>query len=1159
MKRSALGKSTVREIRQSFGRFFAIMAIIALGVGLFAGLKVSKTAMVLTGEAYFERTQFYDYRLISTLGYEEEDVAFLRQQENVRAAEGALTFDVLYEDVSGKEGVVKVHSLTQDVNQVQLLEGRMPQEGYECVADAKLFDASAIGSSIFLSEGNAEEDLEHFAYREYTITGVVKSPIYVQFERGNTSLGVGSVSGFVYLLPEGFAEDYYTEVYVKFDADFPLYSEAYDSYMEEIEAAWETRAEQAADGRFERIVADAEEELADAEETFAEEKADAEAELADARRELADAAEQLADGERQIEDARQELLDGRKTLAESEIELADARELIAEKERELADGERELADGIEQAEAGDRELAAGEKELNEGRTLLEEQRAVIDAQEKVLLQGEAELAAAEAEVSAAEAQLAEAEQSLKEVEALLAQMEAMPPDMQDANMIAALTAQIAAGRASVEEGYAQLAAPRQELAASRATLEAGKAALADGKAQIAAYQAQLDEGQAQLDEGRKDLSAAWREIQKGQEEIAEGRAALADARQELADGERQLADARKELADGERQLADAREELADARQEYADGQKEYEEALLEFDEQIAEAEEELADARQEIADLKEPDVFVLGRDTNVGYVCFESDSSIVDGIANVLPVFFFLVSALVCMTTMSRMVEEQRTQIGVLKALGYGEGAILSKYMVYSGTGAVTGCVFGFVVGTWLMPWVIWKCYGMMYLMDDIVYVFDWKLAGISLAASVCCSMGVTYVCCRRELALAAAELMRPKAPKAGKRIFMEYLPFIWKRLSFLRKVSLRNIFRYKKRLFMMVIGISGCTALLVTGFGLKDSIAHVADKQYGEIQVYDAEVIFSDPVEEDMRAAIADSVGENLEDALWVMESSVDVVSENGMKSITLVVSDFGRDVSAFLRFAALDGEACAYPEIGEGIITHRIAENLGVQVGDTIRLQNEDMESIEVTISGICQNYIYNYVYVGEGTYEEQMGRAPEYKTAFVNVAEGVDVHTVSAVFMGMEDVASVTVSQDVRERVSTMMKSMNLIVAVIILCGAGLAFIVLYNLTNINITERIREIATVKVLGFYKNETASYVFRENILLTFMGALAGLVLGRYLHLFVMSQINIDMMAFDVNIHFSSYLYSVILTFVFAWAVNRFMRIKLDHVSMTESLKSVD
>lgn len=916
--RSMIWKSTFREIKESLGRFLAILAIVALGVGFFAGLKVTQPAMLETAQRYFDKTSLYDYRLISTVGFSEDEVETIQKQKDVRAAEGAVTFDIICES-GGKERVIKMHSITENVNRLVLVDGKLPENASECVVDSNLYDASMIGKTIKLSGDNDADDLEHFSSREYKITGIVQSPLYSQFERGSTSLGNGRVSGFVYLLPEGFADDYYTEVYVKFDQDFPLYSTEYDDYIDQKQDAWEALTKDLAAERYQTVRSEAE----------------------------------------------TKLLDGKKQLAEKKEET----------------------------------------------------------------------------------------------------------------------------------------------------------------------KSQLDDAKIQLD----------------------------DAKSQIEDGEKQLADAKKQLEESKTQIAEKEAELSDAKKQYEDGKKEYEDGLSTYNKEIEKAEKKISDGEKTLQELKEPDTYVLGRDTNVGYVCFESDSGIVDGVADVFPIFFFLVAALVCVTTMNRMVEEQRTQIGVLKALGYSEHTIMAKYMFYSGSAALTGCVAGFALGTVMFPKVIWYAYGMLYKMESLVYVFDWKLAVISVTVSLICSVGTTFVSVRRELTEVAAELMRPKTPKAGKRVFLEYLPFIWKRLKFLQKVSMRNIFRYKKRFFMMVVGISGCSALLVTGFGVRDSVTGIITQQYTQIQTYDIGITYSSSVAQKQKDELENKEKDGVKNFVFVAEKSMDLVGEEKTKSVSLIMADPDSDITPFINLHTEKKEPIAFPQKGETVISAKVADELGIKTGDTVTLQDSDMKTLKVTVSGVCENFVYNYVYLSADTYVEQMKAEPEYKTAFVSVSEGTDAHLLGTALMAMADVAAVNISQDDMKRFSSMMSSMDLIVAVIILCAAGLAFIVLYNLTNINITERVREIATIEVLGFYENETAAYVFRENTILTFLGALVGLVLGIFLHRFVMSQIVVDMVSFDVHVKQISFLYSLVLTMVFTWFVDRLMRKKIDAISMTESLKSVD
>lgn len=1146
MVRSQLRKSTFREIRSSLGRFMAILAIIGLGVGFFAGLKIAKQAMVATVGDYLEEHTFYDYRILSTMGFDQESVDYLDRLDGVAAVEGSLSFDVIYrlepvgesaeEEYALRQGVIKTHSLTQALNTVKLIAGRMPEREGECVADSNLFGEGDLGSVLVFTGENDEDTLEHFALDKYTIVGIAQSPLYLQYERGNTSLGSGRLDGFVYLLRDGFAEDYYTEIYVALQGVHELYSDGYKDLIDASETIWETYGEDAADLRYQSILSDAWEEIDDARRELEDKRAEGEEELADAAATLADAERELADGEQALADAREELEDGQRTLRREQNKLEDAKKTVAEKEAELADGERELQEGIESWYSGKRTLDSASSQLDSQMSALEASKSELNVKRKTLenVVGTADL---EKALPGWKDQLSQAESALKIIEGQLQ------------------------GDSLQEECRALLAAQQGELEYKISGLREaiyGVEAIAQGEAQIATYEVQLASAEAEIKSGQIELLEAWVEIENSRREIEDGRQALEDARAEIADGEKALADARRELADAEVTLAEKEAEFADAQAEYEDGLKEYQDALDEFDEKIADAESKLADAEDELADLEAPDTYLLGRDTNVGYVCFENDSGIVEGIANIFPVFFILVAALVCITTMNRMVEEQRTQIGMLKALGYSEAAIMSKYMVYSGLASVVGCVVGFLLGTWGFPKVIWAAYGIMYEAEDILYVFDWKLAFFSIAVSLLCSIGTTWLSCRVELSQVAAQLMRPKAPKAGKRVFLERIPILWDRLSFLRKVSFRNIFRYKKRLFMMILGISGCTALLVTGFGIKDSIAGVANRQFEEIQTFDLGVALQDPADASMEAELDGLRDKGISSLLCVMEKNMDLVTENGIKSAIVIVGD-PEKLPEFVDLHTEEGMSISYPGKDEGVISDKLAAEYGVGAGDVIILRDEDMREISLTVTAIQKNYIYNYVYISEDTWENQMGERPKRKTVYVNVDPEADVHEMAAALMQLDSVSNVTVNLDTMERIGNMMASLDIIVVTVILCAAGLAFIVLYNLTNINITERVREIATIKVLGFYKKEAESYVFRENLLLSAMGMAFGLVLGNFLHRFVMNEIQVDMISFDVYVRPVSYVYSGILTISFAWLVGKVMGGKLEKISMTESLKSVD
>ena len=739
---SSMTKTTLREIRQSLGRYIAILAIVALGVGLFSGLKVTRSAMVKSAQQYFDDTNFYDVRLLSTIGFDTDAARELSRGERILDAQGAISTDALIMDEQGSQNVLKVHSLLDNQNTPVLVHGRMPQSPTECVVDAQAFGEDSIGTILTLSEENDEDTDEMFEQKTFRIVGTVNSPYYANYERGTTSLGNGTIQGFMLIEREAFDCDYDTEIFVRINTgDAQIYTDEYDDAIDSMEDWLEEFAQQKADERYNRLKSEGEQQLVNAKEQLAEE---------------------VRQGEGQLYDSKTEL-----DSAKTEIQSSRA------------------------------QIQSGQIELDNGRNQL-------NLQEQDLLSQKTDLILKKQEV------------------------------LSGLDQVAALKNQAQYDASS----YAQVLAQEQELKASLLEIESGLN--------------EIESGLAQIEQSRQELN------------------------------------------DQQAQLTDSSMQVDQAQREYDAGYQEYQQGITDLNTSTEDAQEELDDAQDDLDEMEEPDVYVLDRNTNIGYASFDNDSAIVNGIANVFPIFFFLVAALVCITTMNRMVEEQRTQIGVLKALGYSEGVIMGKYLFYSGSAAGLGCLLGFFGGSIIFPFVIWQSYAIMYTMGDILFVFDKKLALISMAASMLCSMGTTYFSCRYELASVPAQLMRPKAPKAGKRILLEYIPILWNQLSFLVKVSIRNVLRYKKRFFMMVVGISGCTALLVTGFGVKDSIADVAGQQFGEIQTYGMSVLMNEDYTQSEWEEVEDYLREETQGYTQAAERSMDVQLEDGTtKSITLVMPE--------------------------------------------------------------------------------------------------------------------------------------------------------------------------------------------------------------------------------------------------------------------------
>ncbi|MCM1172304.1 MAG: FtsX-like permease family protein [Clostridium sp.] len=579
------------------------------------------------------------------------------------------------------------------------------------------------------------------------------------------------------------------------------------------------------------------------------------------------------------------------------------------------------------------------------------------------------------------------------------------------------------------------------------------------------------------------------------------------------------------------------------------------EAQRRYKQILSEIEASFADygMAQKAADsVAEPIVFVMTREDNAGYASFEQDSCIIENISVVFPAFFFLVAALVCVTTMTRMIDEQRTQIGVFKAMGYGKWKICSKYLFYAGSAGLAGSIFGFFIGTILIPKIFWNAYTTVYNFADVLlYSFEPSMYIVSLLISLLCTAGVTILCCRNVLREAPASILRPKTPKNGKRILIERFK-IWRKVSFLHKVSIRNVIRYKQRFFLMILGISGCTALLLTGFGIRDSIQNVTAYQYDEIILYDAEIAFTENLTKKQQEDFRDK-HEGIESMLFLSTCNVDIVTDDRTKNVNVAAVSNG-ELTQFMNLHNQNKEIF-YPQDGEIILCKGIAEKMNIKSGQTIMLSGAADSQVSVKVSGIFDNYIGNYIFVSENTIMQLCDEEPA-GTAYVRFNKGAE-NIVK--LQGDALVSHLVMNQDTQETIDNSFSSLNLVVLLIIICAGILAFIVLFNLININIGERIREIATIKVLGFFNHESAAYVFREVNMLTAAGALSGLLLGWFLHAFVMEQIKPDGICFDSRIMWYSYLLSIVITFAFALLVQIVMRRKLKKISMTQSLKSVE
>lgn len=1191
-KKNRLLTDALREVKNTRSRFFSILILSALAVAFLSGIKITAPDMQYTADRYYDRLNVMDGYVLSTLGLVKEDAEALLAVPGITDVELGYTLDA-----KALDSVVIVRSMPERMNLLEPVRGRLPEAANECVTEENLLTQIGveIGDQIPLLPGSDNEDaLEN---EMFTIVGTVKSPLYAGPDRGTSSLGTGSVDGYVYIPSENFTWDYYTIAFFTADGllDLNCYTDEYDDRIDALVDSMEPMADERAVLRKENVlneaqaeIDDAWNELEDVKAEVGEELADAWQELLDGRKELDDGWKEYYDGIQELEDsiieANQEIADGEKELADALIELQDA-------EKKLADGRVELADGWKEYNDGSADFAEGLAEVEDGKAEYEDALKEYEDGLKEYKKGRKKLTSAKETLEEGDAQYTEGKAQFDQMadaiwavagnfgsgytsgkELIEAAAENDPTAMAILEGSLSFLPMIPLDGAAVVENYKNLQKAGDDLIYGWDAYEDGleeietaKYKLEYAERELIDAKVELDEAEAELAEARKDLDEALTQLLEAEQELADGEKELADGWVEYYDGLEEIADAKvtleEEVADAEIELADALIELEDGEIEYADGLVEYEDGKQEAAEEIADAEVKLADAQAELDDIDDCEWYVLSRKTNMGIMGYGQDSERISNLADVFPIIFFLVAALACLTTMTRMVEEQRTQIGSMKALGFSYVSISIKYIGYAFAASLIGGILGLQAGK-LIPLVIANAFNIMYELPPLEFKFQPEVNVTAVVAAVACTTGAALWACGSTLVATPATLMRPKAPRAGKRVLLEHIGPLWRMLSFTWKVTMRNLFRYKRRFWMTVIGIGGCTALIVTGFGLHNSIFEILDKQFDELFLYDATVGFEDDVEQDAVDAAIAYLNENETVDRWLscysemLDTSGETIVENG---VNLFAVESPEVLENFITLRhRLDKEPVTFT--GEGVlITEKLSERLDLEVGDMITLDGS--KRVEVPIIDIVENYVQHYVYMTCEFYEAAFDETVEnnaiilaYTDASGNVSD-----TVSTEMMAMDGIATFSHIASLRDTFTESMVSIDYAVVIVIVAAAVLAFVVLYNLTNINITERTRELATLKVLGFYDTETSAYVYRENVFLTFFGILMGLVMGRFLHSWLILTVEVNHVMFGRTAPQYAYVYAAVLTVVFSAIVNVAAHFKLKKVDMVESLKTVE
>ena len=1212
MKKNVLRKDFIIEIKKTMGRFVSIFFIVALGVAFYSGIRASEPSMRITADQYFDDSELMDLKVMGTMGLTKADIKAIGKVSGIEAVEGGYSKDVLC-PVGDNEKVVHMLSKEKNFNQVSVVEGRLPEKAGECLVDEDFLSYTdmKVGDTVTFHSGDGEALTDSLVTDTYKIVGIGNSPLYISFGRGSSTIGTGEISGFVVVDKASFDMDVYTEAYVKVSGaeEKTAFTDEYNNLSDAAKEAVSAIEEERCAVRKQEIVDAANEKLADSEKTVneksqeledakkelesgkskaAEELEKAKQQLTDGEAELADAKQQIADGETQLADAKAQLNDKQAQLDSAETQYESGKAQLDQKEQELADAEQVylsnyskympiITAGKEQITAGKSQIADGKKRLDEGLAPLNQLKGRLAGIEDEISQCDSEIAGLKTQLDGMDRDVYqkyvniprekrnEEEQAyvekwenlntqLADIQEQKAQLEDKKKDLlvqmnqagfaTEADLEAQITS-LTKQKEDLDAKETALLQQEQTLAAQEEELLSAGRQITDGKSQIAAARSQLDSTKSQITDGKAQILSAWALLNEKEDTLNASKAQLASGEQELADGRSEYEQAAKE----------AEKQITDGQAKITDGEK-----------QLTDAKQQIADAKAEIKKIENPKWYVQTReDALTEYQGYGDNADRMRSIGKVFPVLFFLVAALISLTTMTRMVEEQRVQIGTMKALGYGKAAIAGKYIGYALIATLGGSIFGVLIGEKILPLVIIYGYMILYKhLPAILLPYHMSYALQASGIAVACTLIATIASCYKELAAEPAELMRPAAPKQGKRILLERIGIIWKHLNFTWKSTVRNLIRYKKRFFMTIFGIGGCMALMVVGFGLKDCIYEIVSLQYEKVQFYDATTYMSDDISEENGQQIQEYLDQNtdVKETIEVHMQKIDVKSASGKKTLYLMVPSDDEKIEDFLSFHSRTNKDEVYSlKKDEVILTEKIASLLNVKVGDQLTIEDKDRGDQTVTIGAICENYMSHYLYLSPEKYEELYGKPIEYNTIIYSVKDGKDdqIEKIGTKLLAMDGVLNVSYTSSIEGRLDDMLRSLNLVIVVLIVSAGMLAFVVLYNLNNINITERQRELATLKVLGFYDGEVASYVYRENILLTIIGSVVGMVLGNFLHRYTILTVEVEEAMFGRQIHWQSYLYSFLFTVAFSLFVNWVMFYKLKKIDMVESLKSVE
>lgn len=1165
---AAFRKDILRTIKGNLKRFVAIVVITILGTAMFSGLKAGCDDLRTAADDFYDSQQLFDMRVLSTLGITQDDVDTLAGIEGVAHAEGGYA-ETAHVKVAGERASVDVKALSDSgINEPYLVEGELPDSAGEvAVTGGYLKDSGAsIGDTLTIEDAEDEAN-EVFERRDYTIVGAVIDPMEVNNAEGSMSFRAASSSDYAFFVTQDdVVADTFTVAYVRLvGADEVLcYSDEYDDIVSQVTDRIDAVSDERAQARTDEVIGDALEQVDGGEREAQESFDEAERAFADGQKEIDDGRAELADGQAELDSGRQELIDGQAEIDANRQSLVDGQAQIDSGRSELESNRAQVEDGQAQIEAAQAEIDANRAALVEGRAELERQQAAYD---EALPGAQAQIEAGKQEIAAGRAFIeAKVEAARQEAaaqfdqnkDAIIAGMVAQGMTQEQA--LAAFEQQRAQKMDAAEEmvrGNAEVQAIEKQLVEAEAEVAAAEQQLAAGAAALESAWAELESGEAQLESGQKELDAQRATLESAQQQLVDGQAQLDASQAQINDGWAQLNAGQAQIDSGWAEIESGQAELNDGAAELEDGQRELDEQRADYEREKADALAELADARAEVESIEPATWYIQDRSSLSGYSSIESDADSIEALGTAFPIIFLIVAILVSLTAITRLVEEQRGLIGTYKSLGFAKHQVYAKYLIYALSACIIGGIIGNVFGFVLLPLFLFTVFDVMYVLPGYPIVYNVASGVLGILLFVVAIGGSAFLSCRSEIHQTPADLLRPKVPKFGSRIFLEHIRFVWKRLSFLNKVTARNLFRYKKRFFMTVAGIMGCTALIVCAFVIKDSVALMAPEQYESIDQYDImAVVDADDLEQVAEDLSADGKVVSLTRAL--VDSGEVGNGESTVDAQIIVVPDSGA-LEGYIAMADASGSLLELPDEGM-LVTNNASQVLGLEQGGSAVLQDSSLEQRDALVAGVSQSYLGNYAYLSEEAYEDLFGAgAYEPNAVLVQLADGVDGPAFADELSQDSTYLSVVSTRELEDSFASSFQLINTVVAVILVMAAALAFVVLFTLSTTNISERERELATIKVLGFRRREVHHYVNKETLILTGIGIVFGLIAGPPLGGVLLGSLNMPGIAFPTHIEWYSMIICAVLPFVFALIVDAITNRTLDRIDMIGALKSVE